>query len=58
MTIRFKCADAGVNCAWTTTAADEEELMKNIQEHAKHDHGMQEIPPDLLNKVKSAIKRT
>ena len=56
MTKRFGCSDVGVNCNWTTTADSEEDIMKKIKEHAKNAHGFNEIPQDLAEKVKSAIK--
>lgn len=56
MTKRFGCNDAGVDCKWTTTADSEEEIMQKIKEHANKDHGFSEIPNDLAEKVKKAIK--
>ena len=56
MTKRFGCSDVGVNCNWTTTADSEEDIMIKIKEHAKNVHGFNEIPQDLADKVKSAIK--
>ena len=56
MTKSFGCSDVGVNCNWTTNADSEEELMKKIKEHANTVHGFKEIPQDLADKVKLAIK--
>lgn len=56
MTKSFECSDVGVNCNWTTTADSEEVFMKKIKEHANNVHGFKEIPQDLADKVKSAIK--
>jgi len=56
MTKKFGCSDAGVDCKWTTTADSEEEIMEKIKEHANSVHGFKEIPQDLADKVKSAIK--
>ena len=56
MTKSFGCSDVGVNCNWTTTAYSEEDIMKKIKEHANNVHGFKEIPQDLEDKVKSAIK--
>ena len=50
------CSDVGVNCNWTTTADSEDDIMIKIKEHAKNVHGFNEIPQDLADKVKSAIK--
>ncbi|HET9807807.1 MAG TPA: DUF1059 domain-containing protein [Nitrososphaeraceae archaeon] len=56
MTKSFGCSDAGVDCKWTTTADTEEEIMEKVKEHANNVHGFKEIPQDLADKVKSAIK--
>ncbi|MFB5599682.1 MAG: DUF1059 domain-containing protein [Nitrososphaeraceae archaeon] len=56
MTKSFGCSDAGVDCNWTTTADTEEEIMEKIKEHAQKDHGFSEIPSDLGEKVKKAIR--
>ncbi len=53
---KFKCKDVGVDCPWEAEADTVEELMQKIMEHAKHDHGMEEIPPEMVEKVKKAIK--
>ena len=52
----FACTDVGVNCNWTTTGDSEEDIMRKIKEHANNVHGFKEIPQDLADKVKSAIK--
>lgn len=52
----FTCSDVGVNCNWSATAEDENDLLNQIKEHAKDVHNFNEIPPDLYAKVKSAIK--
>jgi predicted small metal-binding protein len=52
----FVCKDIGVDCPWSGRAETEEELMKQIAEHAKTVHGMEEISPDMMEKVKQAIK--
>ena len=55
MTKSIKCFDVGVDCDWKASAETEEELMKKIAAHAK-EHGFNEIPKELLSKVKAAIK--
>jgi len=52
----IKCKDVGMDCGFEATAETEEELMKKIAEHAAEVHGMKTIPPELLEKVKAAIK--
>jgi len=53
----FRCKDIGMDCAFEATARTEEELMKKILEHAAKAHNMKMVPPDVLAKIKNAIKR-
>ena len=53
----FKCADIGMPCKFEATAKTEPELMQKIAEHAKTAHKIDPIPPDLLAKVKKAIRK-
>ena len=50
------CIDVMPGCAFTATAATEEELLKKVMAHASQDHGVTELTPELAAKVKSAIK--
>ena len=52
----FKCKDVGLDCQWEAMAETEDELMQKIAEHAAEEHDMNAIPPDMMAKVKEAIK--
>lgn len=51
----IKCSDVGVDCDWSATAETEGDLMKKVQEHAK-EHGFEQVPQELVDKVKANIK--
>ncbi len=53
----FECKDVGMACPFKATAATEGELMKKIGEHAAKEHGMKDVPPDMMVKIKKAIKK-
>jgi predicted small metal-binding protein len=53
----FKCSDTGMACPFETSAPTEAELMPKIAKHAREAHGMKTIPPDMMEKVKKAIKK-
>jgi predicted small metal-binding protein len=53
----FKCKDTGMSCPFETSAPTEAELMRKIAKHAKELHGMETIPPEMMEKVKKAIKK-
>jgi predicted small metal-binding protein len=51
-----RCREVGVDCDFEARGANEQEVMQKCAEHARKDHGMQEIPPELAAKVKAAIR--
>ena len=53
----FRCKDIGMRCEFEATAKNEDELVKKIAEHAREAHNMETIPPDVMAKVKKAIKK-
>lgn len=53
---QFACNEVVPGCNFTATAHTEEELLKKVAEHAAHEHGVTEVPPELAAKVKAAIK--
>ena len=52
----LRCRDVGVDCDFVTRGATEEEILEKAREHARKDHGFQDIPPELANKVKASIR--
>ena len=56
MALAVNCRDVGVDCDFEASADTEEELFEILTEHAKSDHGMEEIPPELVEKVRAVIR--
>lgn len=50
------CRDAGADCDFTICAKTEEELFRKAADHARKEHNMSEIPKDVQEKVRSAIR--
>jgi predicted small metal-binding protein len=50
------CANIVPGCSFQAEADSENELLQKVASHAAESHGVKEITPDLLVKVKSAIK--
>ncbi len=50
------CRDAGADCDFTICAKTEEELFRKAADHARKEHNMNEIPKDIQEKVRSAIR--
>lgn len=51
----MKCRDVGVDCDFEARGETEQEVLQKCSDHARKDHGMEEIPPDLAMKVQAAI---
>ena len=56
MTKVLRCRDVGVDCDFVARGATEEEILQKAREHARKDHGFQDIPPELVDKVKTSIR--
>lgn len=54
----LKCGDVAPGCSAVIEGKDVDELMVKAVEHAKKDHGMATIPPEMASKVQAAIKDT
>lgn len=52
----FACGHVVPDCAFTVTAATEEELLKKVAGHAAEAHGITEITPELVSQVRAAIE--
>jgi predicted small metal-binding protein len=52
----IRCRDVGVDCDFEARGATTEEVLAQCAQHAKTDHGMDEIPPELAEKVRAAIQ--
>jgi len=52
---QFKCGDVVLGCEWVTRRDDETELFAEIQSHARDAHGMDEVPPEVVDEINSVI---
>ena len=53
---KLTCRDVGVDCDFEATGETEEEILQKAAQHAKEAHGMSEIPEELVEKCKQAIR--
>ena len=51
-----RCRDVGVDCDFEARGETDVEVLRKCAEHARSEHGMDKIPPELAAKVKSAIR--
>jgi len=52
----LRCRDVGMDCNFETHAETEEEILKKAVEHAQTVHKMKEIPKEVVDKVRAAIR--
>ena len=50
------CKDVGVDCDFVITGKDEADVLRQAAEHAKSCHHNVQMTPEVVAKVKSAIK--
>jgi len=52
----IRCRDVGFDCNGVIKAKTEDEALKLVAEHAMKVHGLKEITPEIIKKVKSVIR--
>ncbi len=52
----FKCKDIGMDCGFETKSKSNEDMMKQIKDHALKVHNIKDISPELMTKITGAIK--
>lgn len=56
MTKVVDCREVGFDCEGVIRAETEEEALKLVAEHAKEVHGIEEVPPEVVEKVLSVMR--
>lgn len=56
MTKTLKCRDVGMDCDFQTRAETEEELLQHAAAHVQRDHGIKDVTPELVDRVRAAIR--
>jgi predicted small metal-binding protein len=52
---QFKCGDVVLGCEWVARSEDEQELLEEIESHAREAHGMDEVPPEVAEQIRDVI---
>ena len=55
---QFNCGDVVPGCAFVTRREDDEELWVEILSHAREAHGMDEVPPEVVDAIRDVIVET
>jgi predicted small metal-binding protein len=56
MTKVVDCREVGFDCEGVIRAETEEEALKLVAAHAKEVHGIQDVPPEVVEKVLSVMR--
>jgi predicted small metal-binding protein len=52
---QFRCGDVVPGCEWVTRSNDEQELFDQIKGHARDHHGLDEVPPEVVEQIRGVI---
>ncbi len=52
----MSCRDVGPDCDFVARGENEDEVMGQVAEHARTEHGFEEVPAELAEKARAAIK--
>ena len=51
----FRCGDLVPGCPTTFQGESEEEILQQVEIHARDEHGMDEVPPEVADEVRAGI---
>jgi predicted small metal-binding protein len=52
----LRCRDVGLDCEAEIRANTEQEILRQAAEHAQTAHHITDMPPELVEKVRAAIR--
>ena len=58
MAKELRCSDLMPGCDFVAQGEDEQEVLTKAAEHARRDHGMDEISPEVEEQVRGAIRES
>ena len=51
----FKCSTVVPECDWRYQGESDEEVLEHAATHAREAHGMDEIPPEIVDTIRASI---
>ena len=52
----IRCREVGADCDFEARGATEQEVLDKAAEHGRKAHGIEVLPPELVAKVRAAIR--
>jgi predicted small metal-binding protein len=56
MTKVLRCRELGFDCEGVVRAETEEEVLRQVAEHAREVHQVDQVPPELVQQARDLIK--
>jgi predicted small metal-binding protein len=53
----FRCGELVPGCAAAFHGASESEILRQVAAHARDDHGMYEVPPEVVDTIRARISK-
>lgn len=53
---QFWCGAVIPNCEARFTGKSDDEILEQVASHAAHDHGLSEVPPAVVERVRELIR--
>jgi predicted small metal-binding protein len=54
----FGCKDIGMNCDWKVEAKTDEEIVREVKQHAQNAHNINTMSDELMKKIRSRIRES
>ena len=51
----FKCGDVVPGCDTVIEGSSEDEVLQEVAVHAREEHGMDDVPPEVVDTIRSKI---
>ena len=51
----FRCGEVVPGCGTTFQGESEDEILGQVATHARDEHGMDEVPPEVVDTIRAAI---
>jgi predicted small metal-binding protein len=51
----WSCSNIVPECEWRYGAESEEEILESAAAHAREAHGMDEVPPEIVDRIRATI---
>ena len=55
---QFACGELVPGCAHVLSADSVDEILEQVAVHARDDHGMPEVPPEVADRIRERITET